>query len=239
MSPIDASNIKHNISGWPKDSNSPAECAKECSNRRRCDTIKYDRLTKKCTLFENGKLSKDASAGKAGWCPKGEKANEVKNVEGSPLRCGGDGGGQVCKFPFKLDGEVTWGCVLGNKTNKATEREAMVCNTDQAGSLDLQEIVNKPDSSLQVCEECDRCTFSGVKYEGFGLKRHEGNNVYTWINTVEECQLLCQITEGCNFFNTDLGTGKCWLKHGVGVKKTSPTGNTNENFGAKYCSGDT
>ena len=127
MSPIDASNIKHNISGWPKDSNSAAECAKECSNRRRCDTIKYDRLTKKCTLLENGKLSKDTSADKAGWCPKGStnrnkmgahrteqnvfflgrRQHGDREVPTQPVDMMCTNKGSLCQFPYKLRGKVS------------------------------------------------------------------------------------------------------------------------------------
>ena len=239
------------MSGWPKWINSTEDCARECSIRKRCDTIGFNPSTKMCSLLENGRLSNGVSGDVAGWCPKGERADKVdnNNVEASPLRCG-LGEDQVCKFPFKLNGEVEWECVggnnvtgnsvtgnslAGNRTKNASERNATVCNVDQEGKPELQEIVNKPAASLHVCKECDACISSRVKYEGYSLKRHNGNNVYSWVNTVEECQLLCQITKGCNFFNIDLASGNCWLKHGVGVKKT--TGSLNDNFGAKYCPG--
>ena len=70
----------------------------------------------------------------------------------------------------------------GNRTKNASEKNATVCNVDQEGKPELQEIVNKPAASLHVCKECDACISSRVKYEGYSLKRHNGNNVYSWVN---------------------------------------------------------
>ena len=51
---------------------------------------------------------------------------------------------------------------------------------------------------------------------------------------MEECQILCDLTTGCNFFNYDTKLKWCFLKYGVGQEQAK----TRRYFGQKSCQGD-
>ena len=74
----------------------------------------------------------------------------------------------------------------------------------------------------------------GDSYIGFPLLNFGGSNSYQKI-TLEECQLLCQITDGCLYFGyNSRGTNNiCSLKYGMGqMEKKSWM-----EIGPKFCPG--
>ena len=132
----------------------------------------------------------------------------------SPLRCSTDDRRKVCQFPFILNGVVHWDCVEATAEDGWTRR-AQVCNVKPSGRIqqfgDLRE--------FQECGECSSSVQDGsVQFEGFGLANHRGTNHYSRVESIEECQQLCDLANGCNFFNYDRAQRKCSLKYGVGAK---------------------
>ena len=55
-----------------------------------------------------------------------------------------------------------------------------------------------------------------MRYVGHPLSKPDGNNDYGIVESAEECQTLCQNTEGCNWFTMNPGY-RCWLKSGKGT----------------------
>ena len=80
----------------------------------------------------------------------------------------------------------------------------------------------------------DNKRIENLNYQGFPLKNYGGKNVYS-IVTADECQYLCEITNLCQYFNFIISTNSCYLKFGVGKKKSYPNDGA---FGHKYSSGD-
>ena len=72
---------------------------------------------------------------------------------------------------------------------------------------------------FQECGECSASVQEGsVHFIGFELANHAGYNSYSRVDSKEECQTLCDLVEGCNFFNYHQAQKKCLLKYGVGEK---------------------
>ena len=137
----------------------------------------------------------------------------------SPLRCSTDDRSRtkVCQFPFKFNGVIKWDCVEAG-TKDGWSRRAQVCNVKE--SKNIQEFDN-----LRGFHECGRCSSSiknGQSYfEGFPLANSGDSNTYSRIGSKEECQTLCDLAQGCNFFifNNDQ---RCFLKFGIGQKIRTP-----------------
>ena len=70
-------------------------------------------------------------------------------------------------------------------------------------------------------------------YDGFHLYNQAGLSCYQYLS-LDECQLLCQITDQCLYFNAN-SQQHCCLKYGVGEKGSAQVGRY---FGNKYSSGD-
>ena len=71
-------------------------------------------------------------------------------------------------------------------------------------------------------------------YTGFPLSNYNDKNFYKEIFSVEECQILCDITFGCNFFIYDRQQTACFLKYGLGTREKK----IDVKFGFKSCQGD-
>ena len=77
----------------------------------------------------------------------------------------------------------------------------------------------------------DNCPVKNTQYDQFELRNNRGENSYKKL-TLEDCQLLCQKTHGCIFFNHDERSKICWLKWGLGfTMQIKPY----QQFGPKYC----
>ena len=115
----------------------------------------------------------------------------------SPLKCSKDDNTKVCQFPFVLNGVVKWDCVEATQEN-GWDRKAQVCNVKSSGQIQkFQDL-----SGFVECGECSSSVQDGLfKYQGFGLANLGGNNLYSRVNSKEDCQTLCDLEEGCNFFN--------------------------------------
>ena len=130
----------------------------------------------------------------------------------SPLKCSKDDNTKVCQFPFVLNGVVKWDCVEATQEN-GWDRKAQVCNVKSSGKI-------QKFRDLREFEECGECSSSvrdgSVQFVGFGLANHGATNLYTRVYSKEDCQTLCDLAKGCNFFNYELAQGNCYLKYGVG-----------------------
>jgi hypothetical protein len=126
---------------------------------------------------------------------------------------------KVCRFPFKLHGNLHWDCVERDGTP--------VCNTKD--SRDLQSFEST--ATFQPCAECASCLQEGTGYSGFYLFNTAGRNFYRGVISSEECQSLCQLVTGCNFFHYHKGLKGCYLHYGVGGEDTS----SDHSFGPKHC----
>ena len=144
----------------------------------------------------------------------------------SPLKCSKKDG-RVCQFPYLLRGKVMWDCV-----NARNSRGFWVdaCNVKESSTI----------QSFQdpgTFHECGKCSSTilddGNHYGGFGLANNNNHNYYGDIHTKEECQILCDITPGCNFFNYNRQQLLCYLKYGLGEKKNK----MDVTMGYKSCRG--
>ena len=128
------------------------------------------------------------------------------------LRCSTDDSRKVCQFPFVLNNEVKWDCVEATAED-GWIRPAQVCNVKPSGEIQhFQDL-----SSFHECGECSPSVLGGLfHFQGFALSNHRGTDYYSRIDSKEECQTLCDLTKGCNFFNYDRTRRKCSLKYGVG-----------------------
>ena len=144
----------------------------------------------------------------------------------SPLKCSKKDG-RVCQFPYKLRGVVMWDCVAA--TVKGVWRNA--CNVEESSTIQSFENL----STFHECGECQESTIlaDGNIYSGFALANNNDQNIYGNIYTKEECQILCDITPGCNFFNYNGPQLACYLKYGIGESKTQ----IDVKFGFKSCKG--
>ena len=73
---------------------------------------------------------------------------------------------------------------------------------------------------------------------GFKLKNKNNKNIYKDVTSKKDCQQICQVAKGCNFFNFDLSAKTCHLKYGVGKKNEWLSKDTQSIwFGPAYCPG--
>ena len=145
----------------------------------------------------------------------------------SPLKCSKKDG-WVCQFPYKLRGRVMWDCVDA-KDSRGSQRKA--CNVKESSKIqNFQDI-----STFHECGECQESTIlaDGNHYGGFGLANNNDQNFYGDIYTKEDCQTLCDITPGCNFFNYNAQQLACYLKYGTGKRATK----MDVKMGHKSCRG--
>ena len=84
-------------------------------------------------------------------------------------------------------------------------------------SATIQEFGNE-----RFFHECSECPSSSTTvshhYLGFNLTNHGGSSRYGALDDREDCQRLCDLANGCNFFTFDKESGDCYLKYGVGEK---------------------
>ena len=109
--------------------------------------------------------------------------------------------GEVCRFPFQLHGQMHWKCVERDRTP--------VCNIKDSGSL---ESFNST-ATFQPCTVCTECPQEGIGYSGFPLSNTAGNRVYRGVTSSEDCQALCRLVTGCNYFLYTKGDKWCGLKY--------------------------
>ena len=133
----------------------------------------------------------------------------------------------MCQFPYKLRGLVMWDCKAA--IVKGVWRKA--CNVEESSTIQSFENL----STFHECGECQESTIlaDGNIYSGFALANNNNENMYGNIDTKEECQILCDITPGCNFFNYNGPQLACYLKYGIGESKTQIA----VKFGFKSCKG--
>ena len=74
----------------------------------------------------------------------------------------------------------------------------------------------------------------GFVYEGYPLNNEDDDNYYH-LPTLDDCQKLCDVTEHCFYFNYNTWDSTCFLKYGMGIKKTAY--NSQHYFGFKYGTG--
>jgi hypothetical protein len=141
----------------------------------------------------------------------------------APYKCSKTSG-KVCRFPFRLNEKMHWDCVERDGTP--------VCNTKDSGYL--QSFNNT--LTFQPCTGCADCPQEGSYYGGFYLYNTAGNDDYFGVTSTEECQALCRLVTGCNFFTffaSDSAYNRCHLYYGVGEKFFySPP--TNSEFGRPF-----
>ena len=83
-------------------------------------------------------------------------------------------------------------------------------------SATIQEFGNE--RFFHECTECPSSTTVSHHYLGFNLTNHGGSSRYGALDDREDCQRLCDLADGCNFFTFDKESGDCYLKYGVGEK---------------------
>ena len=148
-------------------------------------------------------------------------------IMGSILQCERNTD-RVCRFPFRLAGETKWQCVA--------KGGVPVCPVENP--TENNQMLEYPDTSssdFRPCGRCPDCIMDGVEYNGHGLTNRQDMNTYSGLEK-EECQQLCNITSGCNFFNYHTDQKNCFLKFGVGRIKTG--GSSLAAFGPKTCPGE-
>ena len=141
----------------------------------------------------------------------------------SPLKCSKRDKTKVCQLPFVFKGKTKWDCVKGT--------QGPVCNVNDSEQIQTFEDTN----DFQECGKCSPNVLSGSSYyKGFDLKNNGGESAYRGADSKDECQILCDLTIGCNFFNYDTKLKWCFLKYGVGQEQAK----TRRYFGQKSCQGD-
>ena len=212
-----------------------AECALHCSQKAACATFHVKpaaggqtvcHLKKGTTVKSGGSLS---PLRLAGWCPKGRASYPGLGPPGSStLRCS-NSSGRLCQFPVVVGGRSAWACLEG--------REGPVCSVEASDTI----TTFTSTESFQPCGECgwrggSACIQQGLQLGGFTLRNHRDAGDYWGLTVKEECQQLCQLAQGCNFFNFVIypTRTKCSLKYGVG-KAVSADGN--HYFGPRVCPG--
>ena len=109
---------------------------------------------------------------------------------------------------------MKWDCVEVGADN-GWNGTAQVCNVREF--KEIQEFEDL--SEFQECGECSPSVEDGsFHFEGFRLTNHGNNNNYSKVDSKEDCQTLCDLAEGCNFFDYEQTHKKCFLKYGVGEK---------------------
>ena len=76
------------------------------------------------------------------------------------------------------------------------------------------------------------CVRKEEGFDAFPLKNFGNESAYAEIS-VEECQLLCQMTKGCLYFGYNNIRTECYLKYGMGIGHSL----TFFNIGPKFCPG--
>jgi len=191
------------------------KCAEACTEKFDCNMFSFNDY-KACYLYRKGEIHSN-SPSTSGFCPKGKTTQTISGVNVkpaySPLRCSTHSH-KVCQFPFILNGVVKWDCVEAGAKDRWV-RKAHVCNVKE--SNDIQKF-----SNLEEFEECGECSPSlrhgNIYFVGFGLANEGGTNVYSQIKSRPDCQILCDLAEGCNFFVFNPASQKCFLKFGIGEK---------------------
>ena len=212
-----------------------AECAQHCSRRADCATFHVKPAEGGqiiCHLKKGTRVISRKSLGSqraAGWCPKGQASYPGLGApRSSTLRCSSSSG-VLCQFPVVVEGRSTWACLEG--------REGPVCSIEASDTITS---FNSTES-FQPCGECrwrgERpCIRQGIQFGGFHLLNHRGASNYWGLEGKEECQQLCQLAQGCNFFNFAIHPrrSRCTLKYGVG-KAVRAEGD--QYFGPRVCPG--
>jgi len=199
-----------------------SSCAQACANNAECDAFSVDKRDV-CRLKKSGRLRR-VNKGTAGFCPKSSSSfPRIPGAPGfSPLKCS-ESDGHICQFPFILKGVVHWDCVQGRE-EKGWTRSEKVCNVKESSTI--QEFGNE-----RFFHECTECPSSALSdnYLGFNLTNPGGSSRYGTLDSREDCQSLCNLANGCNFFTFEEDLGDCYLKYGVGEKKSK----SNTYFGHK------
>jgi len=230
-----------------RETSSADECANACYNHQTCDSFQYNDYNHECVLFKGAYPNPNSMSSNitSGWCPKGLKSYEVATTEGvdekvTPptsysFQCSAETG-ERCQFPFGVKGEdgVQWSCVGEEGQAKCSPGSN---DATSSWTTDKKLRIFQSQSNFHNCVDCNLsgiqlpCPFFGVIYIGFPLGTYAG--VENW----EECQLLCQMVDGCNFFNYGgqafYQKQHCYLKYGLGRKKTGVY--NRRVFGPKYC----
>ena len=155
-----------------------------------------------------------------------EDNTDVK-PRGSLLQCE-SGSNNVCRFPYKLAGVTIWRCVERDGTP--------VCPiADPTENNRMMEYADTRSKDFKPCGMCQAGCMMDKEFNGLGLTNHAKLNTYQGL-TVDECQKLCGVADGCNFFNYHTNSRKCFLKFGVGRVKGGAS--THEVFGPKTCPGE-
>jgi hypothetical protein len=106
-----------------------------------------------------------------------------------------------------------------------------VCNTRDSWDHPNLESFDST-ATFQPCTDCASCLQNGTGYSGFSLGNTIGSSKYYGVTSSEECQALCGLVTGCNFFTYHKRGKKCGLSYGVGEKITG----SDYSFGPKHCS---
>ena len=98
-----------------------------------------------------------------------------------------------------------------------------MCNVKPFGAIQTFQDT----TDFHECGECSPKVHSGsFHFIGFPLLNHGDINLYKEVETKDDCQVLCNLANGCNFFNYNsdpISEYKgCYLKFGVGKKLNHP-----------------
>ena len=227
------------------------KCALGCSKYSSCLMFTWIKDQKSCLFFSQGALSRTLSNLTSGLCPKDDinlnsskiepKLREAMSLLDSKpkLRCSSE---KLCNLPFKFNGIYQFDCVDGGDGKT-------YCNTDP--NIHTTVVDYRNISRLSECRPCDgkqnttkltfsiilfssgNCPFNSTEHVGFPLKNQDGSNGYGSVS-LSECQKLCNFTNFCFFFNYDFKLRRCFLKVGVGKRKTNKVHMT---FGPAACPG--
>ena len=91
--------------------------------------------------------------------------------------------------------------------------------------------------SFVPCLQCDNCAHFGEEHNGLPLTNHGNMNSYEGVSSTYECQTLCKLAAGCNFFVFNSKEDNCALLYGIGWSLTDPAYHWEYHTGPKYCSG--
>ena len=157
------------------------------------------------------------------------KGKELEFPSTAPnIQCRVEDPSTLCHFPFLFNGDLQWDS-LRDESGKCK------CSTEDMESAKTLNDLNNHTSfdSLADCTNCDSssCPGKSYYYSGFSIQNNKDKNEYKRVS-LEECQLLCQKTQGCIFFNFDSATDSCWLKWGLGIYIE---GSSTDIFGPKNC----
>ena len=144
------------------------------------------------------------------------------------------------QFPL----HIQWSNDLELCPSKSTENKMGFCHVKDDNHL--HNLTNNDIGKLSNCSMCKMCGKTQAKFDGLGLENnvdkeenmHDG--VFIGVITNEECQLLCQIASGCNYFLFRKVTEtrqRCILKYGIG--KIISNALVNGFLGSKFCPGET